>query len=447
MSNRYLTLDGTKKISETYTLIPEGFDKVEQEMDTNKTTADNHIANADIHVTASKKAAWDDHIADEDIHVTPENKVNWDSKASGSLQEEVDVHIADTVAHLTSEEHQKLTGIQAGAEVNQNAFAKINEILASGKGDAVTFKAGTGITITVNPTTKEITWTATGEATPGPHGSSHDSDGSDPIPDLVELQGVVADQAADIQAASDAAGQALTAAQAAETPDGAQAKADTAKSEAISAASTDATTKANTAEANANAHSDGLVGTLSNLLTTNKSNAVAAINELFTNANSLKSDWAGVIGSPLLNTDTSAQLKSKTQTIKDTFATNLTNKGQTSTGAETLTALVAKIPNINTGKRYVKGSSTSSSGGVVSVSGLAFRPKVIIVAMDASASGSATPVGLYSEDVLNRTNNINFCVNFYNSSISSNAFAVNSNGFSFASGISSASLFNYIAYE
>ncbi|RED34666.1 hypothetical protein [Paenibacillus sp. VMFN-D1] len=259
MSNRYLTLDGSKKISDTYTLIPAGFDKVQQDVDTNKTTADNHIANADIHVTAAKKAEWDskapgstqteldEHVENADIHVTAVQKEEWDSKAAGTLQGEVDEHIADTVAHLTQQEHEKLTGIEEGAQKNQNAFVKVNDINASTTTDQFFIVGGIGITITTDPVTKKVTVTATGEATPGPHGSSHDSDGSDPIPDLVELQGVVADQAADIQAASDTAGQALTTAQtaqetadaaqatadAAETPEGAQEKADIAQQNAI----------------------------------------------------------------------------------------------------------------------------------------------------------------------------------------------------------------------
>ncbi|WP_433618797.1 hypothetical protein [Paenibacillus cellulositrophicus] len=267
MSNRYLTLDGSKKISDTYTLIPAGFDKVQQDVDTNKTTADNHIANADIHVTAAKKAEWDskapgstqteldEHVDNADIHVTAAQKEDWDGKAAGTLQGEFDDHIADTVAHLTQQEHEKLTGIEEGAQKNQNAFAKVNDINASTTTDQFFIVGGIGITITTDPVTKKVTVTATGEATPGPHGSSHDSDGSDPIPDLVELQGVVADQAAEIQASADAAEQALTLAQAAETPDGAQAKADTAKAAAISAAATDATNKADTAESNAVAKS------------------------------------------------------------------------------------------------------------------------------------------------------------------------------------------------
>lgn len=93
------------------------------------------------------------------------------------------------------------------------------------------------------------------------------------------------------------------------------------------------------------------IGDKTTLLTTNKASIVGAMNELFTNANSLKTDWAGVVGSPLVASDTSAQLKSKTQTIKNTLAANLSAKGQPSAGTEPLTALVNKVANVNTGKK------------------------------------------------------------------------------------------------
>jgi len=86
-----------------------------------------------------------------------------------------------------------------------------------------------------------------------------------------------------------------------------------------------------------------------------------AIAQAFQQANDIKGKWAGVVGSPLLSTDTQAQLQSKTQTIKNTLATNLSNKGQPSVGTETLTDLVNKVPNINTGKKFAAGTVTSNN--------------------------------------------------------------------------------------
>jgi hypothetical protein len=92
-----------------------------------------------------------------------------------------------TTASFTSAEKTKLAGIAAGAEANQNAFSKVfvegqSEINANGEMATVRFKKGTGIAITTNSITGEVIITATGDATPGPHASSHLEDGSDPIP-------------------------------------------------------------------------------------------------------------------------------------------------------------------------------------------------------------------------------------------------------------------------
>lgn len=70
---------------------------------------------------------------------------------------------------------------------------------------------------------------------------------------------------------------------------------------------------------------------------------------LFQYANDGKTKWATVVGSPLLATDTFQQLNDKTQVIKNTLATNLTNQGQSSTGSESLSSLVNKVQSINNG--------------------------------------------------------------------------------------------------
>lgn len=93
---------------------------------------------------------------------------------------------------------------------------------------------------------------------------------------------------------------------------------------------------------------DAKVGDTANLKTQNKTNVVSAINELFTNANNLKKDWADVVGAPLNPNDTSAQLKDKTQTIKNKGANHLTTKGVTANGNESLDTLMEKIAEIET---------------------------------------------------------------------------------------------------
>ena len=71
-----------------------------------------------------------------------------------------------------------------------------------------------------------------------------------------------------------------------------------------------------------------------------------AIAEVKQQANDIKTKWASVVGSPLVSTDTQAQLQSKTQTIKNTLASNLNNKEIIANGTETLTDLVNKVGNI-----------------------------------------------------------------------------------------------------
>jgi len=87
---------------------------------------------------------------------------------------------------ISGADQAKLNDIQAGAEVNQNAFSRINDISAGQKEDGVTFTAGVGITVTPDPTNKEIRITSTGTAIPGPHGTEHVGNGADPIPEATE---------------------------------------------------------------------------------------------------------------------------------------------------------------------------------------------------------------------------------------------------------------------
>ncbi|BFH66021.1 hypothetical protein J27TS7_08660 [Paenibacillus dendritiformis] len=206
MANRYCNLVGSKKISEDFQNINVGFDKVQQDMDS-KSSGNHRHPNAtdttDGFMSAQDKAKMDASTAS----ATPGTLVQRD--ASGRLkaaapsaktdvarkaevdtvQADLDAHKADAVVHVTAEDHEKLGSIEEGAEVNQPAFAKVNDIEASEKTDALTFKGGVGIKITTNPNTKEVTVTATGDSTPGAHGSSHTEHGSDPIPNATAKEG------------------------------------------------------------------------------------------------------------------------------------------------------------------------------------------------------------------------------------------------------------------
>ena len=87
-------------------------------------------------------------------------------------------------------------------------------------------------------------------------------------------------------------------------------------------------------------------GNLSNLNTTNKSNIVSAINEVFQSANNGKSTIATSVGSPLLATDTFSAMGTKINTLTSTLKTNLTNKGVTPGTRDTLSTLINKVSNI-----------------------------------------------------------------------------------------------------
>ncbi|MBP1907072.1 hypothetical protein J2Z32_003737 [Paenibacillus turicensis] len=102
------------------------------------------------------------------------------------LNTELTDHKADTSVHLTPTKDAKLAGIEEGAQVNQNAVSKINDVEASTPTDQFFIVGGLGITVSTNPTTKQITVTATGETAPAPHGETHNIGGADEIPDLEE---------------------------------------------------------------------------------------------------------------------------------------------------------------------------------------------------------------------------------------------------------------------
>lgn len=180
------------------------------------------------------------------------------------------------------------------------------------------------------------------------------------------------------------------------TYDAAVAAQTTANSANLAAAAAQAKADAAETPSGAQAKVNTAVGTLSNLLTSAKGNAVAAINELFTFANNGKSDIASVVGSPATSADTFAQLKTHIQNSKNTLASNLSSKGQSASGTESLSSLAAKVANINVGKRFASGNATSSattipftryngSGGesvpraYVQITGLNFKPRMIFI--------------------------------------------------------------------
>jgi len=159
LANRYANLVGSNKIKDEWQKINQGFDAVEADMDEK---------------------------ADADDLVSLENTVSDHIGAGGNA------HAAATdqqAGFMSAQDKQKLDGVEAGAQVNQNAFAKVNDVEAADPSDELTITGGTGITISTNPNTKTVTVTATGTATPGAHGSAHTEFGADPIPLATPTEG------------------------------------------------------------------------------------------------------------------------------------------------------------------------------------------------------------------------------------------------------------------
>lgn len=147
-------------------------------------------------------------------------------------------------------------------------------------------------------------------------------------------------------------------------------------------------------------------------------NVEGALDELFTSANSVKTNVSGAIGSPATVNDTGAQLASKITTEKgriasevgdgssadtlkylidrlivrsDAIATAVNAKGVASTSADTLAQLATKIGLISAGGKSFEGTVTSPSGNAnftyangtiiasphVTVTGLDFTPSSV----------------------------------------------------------------------
>lgn len=207
MANRFANLIGSRKISEDFENINIGFDKVQADIDADRTKLNGIASGAGTAGSATDTVIGNRTATD---NITPSltgtltalfsslfTLIKGITGKSSALTapaitlEATKAHVDTTSIHTTTAEKTKLAGIATGAEVNQNAFAQVNNIPAGVKSDTLTVTGGTGITVTNNPTTKTMTVTATGTATPGAHGSSHNGDGSDPIPDLVNLKAKV----------------------------------------------------------------------------------------------------------------------------------------------------------------------------------------------------------------------------------------------------------------
>lgn len=189
MANRYTNLVGSKKISEDFNNINIGFDRVQDDMDKKAAAASPALTGTP---TAPTQPAND--------NSTKIATTQYADRAAKTVQTNLDTHVNDKIVHVTQADHDKLGGIAEGAEVNQNAFAKVNDIEAADPSSQFYIVGGIGITVTSNQNNGEITVTATGDAAPGAHGSTHTEHGADPIPTATATEGGImsAAQAAEL---------------------------------------------------------------------------------------------------------------------------------------------------------------------------------------------------------------------------------------------------------
>ncbi|BDB02127.1 hypothetical protein [Clostridium botulinum] len=191
-------------------------------------------------------------------------------------------------------------------------------------------------------------------------------------------------------------------------------------------------------------------GDLQNLKTIDKTNLVSAVNELFTNANNGKNLISSVVGSPLLATDSFQQQRDKIQTLKNTFASNLTSKQQSSNGNESLNNLINKVANINVGKKWATGyhgnqsisiptTSMYGSAKIVMSDGLTFMPNVLLIRTYNYDRGKACCAFVWREykvyegyidnDLRSGETSDNHVVSSSTTSASEKNIEINSNGF------------------
>ncbi|RXM69439.1 phage tail protein [Clostridium tetani] len=124
-----------------------------------------------------------------------------------------------------------------------------------------------------------------------------------------------------------------------------------------------------------------------------------ALEELFTFADNGKKDWVDVIGSPLSTGDSFSTLKSKTQTLKNTFASNLMSKGQSASGTEGLNSLIAKVKSIDTGFKFATGEISFPDNKEVTE--LSFVPLIVYLSGTNYCEGKRYPLFyMYVDDRL-----------------------------------------------
>ncbi|HFL2427527.1 TPA: hypothetical protein ACG3JQ_003642 [Clostridioides difficile] len=129
----------------------------------------------------------------------------------------------------------------------------------------------------------------------------------------------------------------------------------------------------------------------------------ASLGELMTALQSIQTDFQGgknnianVLGSPFLSVDKLSTTKTKIETLKNTFATNLTNKNVSANKTESMQSLIDKVSSIkNIIKTAKSGNNTVSLGktyvhsyenadyywtwSALTVNSLTFKPNLVFM--------------------------------------------------------------------
>lgn len=321
--------------------------------------------------------------------VTDTEKATWNAKATK------DEATQSSKGLMSATDKNKVDGIQEGAEVNQNAFSSLNTIAAANKTDKVTFVGGTGITVTTDAGKKEIKITATGNATPGPHAETHLPGGTDVIPFASDTAGgLMSDKdKKDLTATVTQLGQTtstlnthvgdttkhITAAErnawnAKETPEGAQAKANQAETNAKNYAAP-------------KEHSHDASAIISGTF-------AAARLPLLDSVYSTSTQHAATANAVKVAYDRAEQAFTSASDGKNQVAAAITGKGVPASGSDTFPVLAQKIWQITTGVPSAKitvlaststitfkeaGAAGGRSEYYVVVTGLGFRARYIMI--------------------------------------------------------------------
>ena len=145
-------------------------------------------------------------------------------------------------------------------------------------------------------------------------------------------------------------------------------------------------------------------GDISQLNTTNKSSLVAAINELFQNANNGKELIANAIGEPLSSNDTFSAMSNDINGLLSTFKTNMMNNGITVESTDKFKSLIDKIATLadsegNKGIQFAEGTCTVTNSLITHNCG--FIPTYFFVLAGSIRMQYKTSSGYYNDILFN----------------------------------------------